>query len=159
MQQDIFIKMALDSWYTHISRASKLLESLTDEALAAEVAPGRNTGAYLLGHLVAVHDAMIPLLNIGAKLYPQLEEPFIKQPDKSGLEKPSVTQLRTYWSEVNNALTLSFNLMNADEWLQKHTAVSEEDFAKNPLRNKLNVLLSRTSHLAYHTGQLAFLKN
>ncbi len=159
MQQDIFIKMALDSWYTHINRVGKLLESLSDEALAAEVAPGRNTGVYLFGHLVAVHDAMIPLLNIGSKLYPQLEEPFIKQPDKSALEKPSFPQLRTYWTEVNNALTLSFNLMNADEWLQKHTAVSEEDFAKSPLRNKLNVLLSRTNHLAYHTGQLAFLKN
>jgi hypothetical protein len=151
--------MALDSWYTHINRANKLLESLTDEQLANKVAPNRNTGTYLLGHLVAVHDAMIPLLNIGSKLYPQLEEPFIKQPDKSELEKPSIQQLREYWTEVNNALALSFNLMNVDEWFQKHTAVSEEDFVINPLRNKLNVLLSRTNHLAYHTGQLAFLKN
>ncbi len=157
MQQS-FIKIALDSWYSHINRTSKLLDSLTDEQLAAEVAPGRNTGIYLLGHLVAVHDALLPLLNIGSKLYPSLEEPFIKQPDKSGLAIPTAQELRTYWTEVNDALTLSFNLMNTDEWFQKHTSVSEEDFAINPLRNKLNVLLSRTTHLAYHFGQMAFLK-
>ena len=111
-----------------------------------------------MGHLIAVHDGLLPLLNVGSKLYPQLEEPFIKQPDKSGLEFPTVQELRTYWAEVHNALTLSFNLMNTDEWFQKHTAVSEEDFALNTSRNKLNVLLSRTTHLAYHFGQMAFLK-
>ena len=37
----------------------------------------------------------------------------------------------------------------------KHTAVSDEDFAANPLRNRLSVLLSRTRHLAYHIGQIA----
>jgi hypothetical protein len=156
--QQAFIKIALDNWYTQISRASKLIDSLTDEQLAQETAPGRNTGTYLLGHLVAVHDSMIPLLNVGSKMYPQLEEPFIKQPDKSELEKPSIQQLRSYWTEMNNALTLSFNLMNMDEWFQKHTAVSEEDFAVNPSRNKLNVLLTRTNHLAYHLGQLVYLK-
>lgn len=155
--EQAFIKIALDNWYTQISRATKLLDSLTDEQLAQETAPGRNTGTYLLGHLVAVHDGMQPLMNIGSRMYPQLEEPFIKQPDKSGLEKPSVQELRGYWTEMNNALTLSFNLMNKDEWFQKHTAVSEEDFAINPSRNKLNILLTRTNHLAYHLGQLAYL--
>lgn len=41
---------------------------------------------------------------------------------------------------------------------QKHSAVSEEDFAKEPHRNKLNLLLNRTNHLSYHHGQLVFLK-
>ena len=82
-----------------------------------------------------------------------------KSPDKSGLERPSVKELKDYWNEVNRALENHFNKFTVDEWLQKHTAVSEEDFLKEPHRNRLNVLISRTNHLAYHLGQLAFLKN
>jgi len=46
MQEQLFIKMALDSWNNHINRTSKLLDSLSDEQLAQEVASGRNTGIY-----------------------------------------------------------------------------------------------------------------
>ncbi|HEY4197619.1 MAG TPA: hypothetical protein VGM63_18890, partial [Mucilaginibacter sp.] len=42
-------------------------------------------------------------------------------------------------------------------WLGRHMKVSEEDFALNPSRNKLSVLLSRGSHENYHRGQLVFL--
>ena len=37
-------------------------------------------------------------------------------------------------------------------------ATIEEDFIKEPHRNKLNIILTRTTHLSYHTGQLALLK-
>ena len=157
-QKQLMVKIVMDAWNVHLARTGKLLDQLTDEQLQNEVAPGRNTGTYLLGHLVAVHDALSPLLGTGPKLYPQLEEPFIKQPDKSGLEKPSVKELRNYWNEVNNKLAGELSKFSADEWLQKHTSVSEEDFAKEPHRNRLNVLISRTNHLAYHFGQLSFLK-
>lgn len=157
-QKQLMVKLVLDAWNMHLVRTGKLLDQLTDEQLQQEVAPGRNTGTYLLGHLVAVHDALFLLLGTGEKLYPQLEEVFIKQPDKSGSEKPAVNELRNYWNEVNNKLAGDFTKFSADEWLQKHTAVSEEDFAKEPHRNRLNVLISRTNHLAYHFGQLAFLK-
>jgi hypothetical protein len=36
--------------------------------------------------------------------------------------------------------------------------VSPEDFAKEPHRNRLNVLISRTNHMANHIGQLLLLK-
>jgi hypothetical protein len=59
---------------------------------------------------------------------------------------------------VNEALQQNFAAMQPQDWFQKHTAVSDEDFAKEPHRNKMNVLISRTIHQAYHVGQLAFLK-
>jgi hypothetical protein len=157
-QQQIIIKMALDSWNTQVMRADKLFNDLSDEQLKEEVAPGRNSGIYLLGHLTAVHDTLFPLLDIGEKLHPQLESIFVKNPDKSGIEKPETKDVRSYWSEVNNKLSQQFNQFTADGWFQKHTSVSDEDFAKEPHRNKLNVLFSRTNHLVYHLGQLAFLK-
>ena len=57
--------MALDGWNSQIKRTNQLFDSLTDEQLANEVAPNRNTGVYLLGHLAAVHDGMLALLGLG----------------------------------------------------------------------------------------------
>ena len=157
-QQQLFVKMALDAWYIQVDRTNKLFNSLSDDQLKQEVAPGRNSGVYLLGHLAAVHDALFPLLGVGEKLYPQLDEIFIKNPDKSGLTKPEAKELRQYWTEVNKKLEKYFNSLTIDEWFQRHMAVSEADFEKEPHRNKLNVLLNRTAHLANHLGQLTFLK-
>jgi hypothetical protein len=36
----------------------------------------------------------------------------------------------------------------------KERLMSEEDYAKDPIRNRLAVLLSRTNHLSYHLGQI-----
>jgi len=151
-QQELIIKMALDAWNMQVTRTNKLLDQLTDEQMQDEVSPGRNTGVYLVGHLAAVHDAMLPLLGLGEKLYPQLENVFIKNPDKSGLEKPPVKDLRNYWTEVNKKLAEQFSQVSTSGWLEKHNAVSAEDFQKEPHRNRLNVLLSRTNHLASHLG-------
>jgi len=155
----LMTNMLLKSWMVHITKVNELLESLTDEQLKQPVAPGKNTGVYLLGHLAAVHDALFPLLGFGNKLYPGLEKPFVKSPDNSGHEFPSVTDLKLYWNVVNNSLTERFQQLEPEEWLSRHTAVSEADFEKEPHRNKLNVLISRTNHLAYHWGQLILLKS
>jgi hypothetical protein len=40
-----------------------------------------------------------------------------------------------------------------NDWVARHTAVSEEDFAKEPLRNRFSILITRTNHLTYHVGQ------
>ena len=151
--------MALDAWDIQLSRTNKLFDSLTDEQLAAEVAPGRNSGTYLLGHLAAVHDGMLPLLRFGQKLRPEMEEVFIKNPDRSGLEKPPVAELRKYWTQVNETLSAGFGKLTAGEWFERHAAISEEDFAKEPHRNRLNLVMNRTAHLANHLGQLTFLKS
>ncbi|HOX82315.1 MAG TPA: DinB family protein [Chryseolinea sp.] len=158
-QNDLFIKMTLDLWNVYISRTNKLVDALTDEQLQNEVSPGRNSGVYLVGHLAAVHDAMLPLLGFGEKLFPEWENIFIKNPDKSGIEKPSITLIRENWKQVNEKLYSHFLKMNSEDWFKKHSAVSEEDFKKEPHRNKLNLVLNRTNHLSGHYGQMVFLNS
>ncbi|MBA3649715.1 MAG: DinB family protein [Chitinophagales bacterium] len=153
-QQTLFVKMAYDAWQTYIQRASDLFAKLTDDQLMEEIAPGRNRGIYMLGHLTAVHDRLLPMLGLGERVYSQLDDTFIANPDKSGLEFPPITQLRQSWSDVNSRLKNAFNKMTPAEWLERHMSVSQEDFNKEPHRNKLNVLINRTNHLAYHLGQL-----
>ena len=50
---------------------------------------------YLLGHLTAVHDAMIPLLRVGERLYPELADVFIKKPDRAVADHPPLRTSRT----------------------------------------------------------------
>lgn len=158
MSQELIVKSILDGWNTHIQRTDKLINELMDEQLEQEVAPGRNRGTYLVGHLAAVHDRMLPLLGLQERFYPALDTPFLTSPDRAVSEVPPAAKLRQNWKHVNETLATHFNTMQAAEWFQKHTTISEEDFAKEPHRNKLSVLVSRANHLAYHFGQMAFLK-
>src|ERR1700712_4357763 len=100
-QQDLAIKLIITEWQKQNGRVDKLIDTLSDEQLSNETAPKRNSGVYLLGHLAAVNDAMLPLLGFGAKLHPELEAVFLTNPDKSGLEKPSLATLKSYWKEIN----------------------------------------------------------
>jgi uncharacterized damage-inducible protein DinB len=155
-QTDLVIKQATDSWNLYITRINKLLDTLTDEQLSKDIAPGRNSGMYLLGHLAAVNDAMLPLLGFGPLLHPEMEDIFVEKPDKA-VELPASQTIREYWKQTCEALSNHFSKMTVDGWLSRHNSISETDFQKEPHRNKLNVLLNRTNHLSYHHGQLVLL--
>lgn len=157
-QTEIFLKMTFDRWNTSVKNFDTLINSLTDDDLQREIAPGKNRGIYLVGHMVAVHDDMLVLLDMGEKLYPALQEPFLKNADKVISPIPSGAELRTCWAKQCEVLQQKFEKLTQDEWFEKHTAVSPEDFVKEPHRNKLNIIVTRTTHLQYHIGQLRLLK-
>jgi hypothetical protein len=117
--------LGLKVWKAQIDRADKLFGSLSSEEVLREIAPGRNRLLYLWGHLTATHDAMLP----------------------------SHEQVRQAWKTVNDELWNGFEKMSWSDWLQRHSAVSEEDFANDASRNRFAILLSRTNHLSYHLGQ------
>lgn len=157
-QTETTTKMILDRWNASIKNFDLLLQALTDEKLEKEIVPGKNRGIYLLGHLIAAHDDMLVLLDMGEKLFPELYEPFIKSADKAIEQLPSLSELRIMWAKQCKALDQKFGSLKAEEWFEKHTAVSAEDFANEPHRNKLNIIITRTSHLQYHMGQMQLLK-
>jgi hypothetical protein len=153
--EELFLSGALNAWRTNIERADKMFSSLTSEQLLNEVAPGKNRLIYLWGHLTAVHDAMLPLLDFGPRLHPEFDVPFISNPDRAVPSMPSAEEVRKSWNEISRKLFEGFAQLRTEDWLHKHTAVSDEDFAKEPLRNRFAILLSRTNHLSYHLGQAA----
>jgi len=61
--------------------------------------------------------------------------------------------LKIIWQETSEILWTGFSRLSVADWLQKHGAVSEEDFLRELHRNRFTVLLSRTAHIAYHLGQ------
>ena len=155
---ELFVKMIFDRWNASIKNWDTLLNELSDETLQKEIAPGKNRGIYLLGHLIAVHDDMLILLGMGEKRYPELHEPFLNAADKAISQIPTASALRDFWTKQCEVLKQKFENLKPEEWFEKHTAVSAEDFSKEPHRNKLNIILTRTTHLQYHLGQLQLLK-
>ncbi len=130
---------------------------LTEEQLQKEVAPGKNRLIYLLGHLTAVHDRLLPLLEIGPRVHPELDTPFLTSPDRAVADLPPAEELKKCWATVNAQLLAGVQSFTPEDWLKKHASVSAEDFAKDPQRNRLAVFFSRTSHIAFHIGQTALI--
>lgn len=153
-QEQLFIQVAIKAWEMQIERTDKLVNSLSDDDFMKEIAPGKNRIIYLVGHLIAVNDNILAMYGAGARGYAHLDEAFVKNPDRSGLNMPDVATIKQDWKKSNEQLAALFAGMSMDDWLSKHTAISEEDFAREPHRNKLAVLLNRTGHVAYHLGQM-----
>jgi DinB superfamily len=147
------VDSALRGWKSNVERADKLFETLSPGQLEQEVAPGRNRLIYLWGHLAASNDSLLPLLGIGERLHPEFDGMFISNPDKSVQLTVSGRSLKTAWLEINQKLWEGFAKFSASDWTQRHTAVSEQDFEREPHRSRFTVLLGRTAHLAYHLGQ------
>jgi DinB family protein len=144
---------ALRAWKFNVERAEKLFGGLSPEQLEQEVAPGKNRLIYLWGHLAAVNDRLLPLLGIGERLHPEFDAMFISSPDKSVPLTVSAPSLKAAWQEINQKLWEGFSKFSDSDWAQRHTAVSVEEFEREPHRNRFGVLLGRTAHLTYHLGQ------
>jgi hypothetical protein len=151
--EELLVATALGSWKQILGRADSVIAKYTDEQLDRHVAPGRNRVRYLIGHLVAINDRLFVGLGIGERLYAELDAAYVTNPDGTLPDPVSTEELKKAWFEVHSKLTAAFEQMTAAQWLERHSAVSEEDFAKEPLRNRLAMLLSRTNHVSMHLGQ------
>ena len=67
---------------------------------------------------------------------------------------PSIAELKVYWNDTNARLLDAFTAMTAEQWLQRHNSMTDEDYVADPTRNRFSVLLNRTNHTAFHLGQL-----
>jgi hypothetical protein len=152
------IKQVIGSWAAQSKVVTDLFNLYEDEHYLQAVAPERNRGIYLLGHLISASDGMLPLLGFGERLYPEFEKLFSLNPDRAFEQIPTVSELKSKWAALNAFLQEQFSKLTIEDWLDRHTKVSHEDFAIQPERNKLGVLLGRTNHISYHAGQLIFLK-
>ena len=65
-----FVTTVVNSWKQTVSRLDGRFSPLDEQQLVKQVAPDKNRLFYLLGHLTAVHDRMLPLLAIGERLHP-----------------------------------------------------------------------------------------
>jgi hypothetical protein len=155
--EQILIAAAISSWQQVVTRVGALCLSLNEEQLLVEGAPGKNRILYLWGHLIAIHDAMFSVLRLGERLHPELDAVFIAQPDRS-IPLPTSAEIAKCWESIHTELLSRFTALSPNEWLERHGNVSAEEFERSPTRNRLALLLNRTNHASYHSGQMMLAK-
>jgi hypothetical protein len=156
--EELFCATTLASWKLVLGRADGVMGGWTEEQMERRVAPGKNRLRYLLGHLTAVHDRLLPALGIGERMHAELDAAYVTNPDGALADPVSGEELKKAWREVNGKITAALEGWSEADWLERHTLVSAEDFAREPLRNRLALVLSRTNHLAFHSGQVVLVK-
>jgi hypothetical protein len=157
--EELFAATAINTWNTMISRIEQTLSSLSDDELQLEVAPGRNRVYYILGHLTVFHDRLLHQLGLGERLYPELDDLFVTNPDRSLQDVFTGAELRRMFAEITSKVTSGIQAMPPVDLLKRHESVSEQDFAKEPLRNRLAVLSGATAHMMLHVGQIRLALN
>ncbi len=156
-QLDQVIRQTITAFNGQQKQITAYFDKYDEAVYQQQVAPGRNRAIYLLGHLTASHDSLLPMFGLGERKYPELDDVFLKNPDRTFPVIPGLQELKAMWTDVSAALDQGFSGMTSGDWLDRHTRVSPEDFAKEPHRNKLNVLMGRGIHEGYHLGQLNLL--
>ena len=90
----LYTNTALHTWKLIVARLDMMFSSMSDDELQREVAPGRNRVFYLMGHLTAIHDRLLPMLGLGERLHPELDDDFVTNADRvtadASLRRPCV---------------------------------------------------------------------
>jgi len=157
--EKLLSQTVLNSWKSANQRVSDLIAQLSEKQIQDEISPGRNRALYIVGHLTAVSDRMFPLLGLGERRFPNLDTVYLEHPDRTEADPLAPADLKAAWQDLATRLTDALEVFTPEEWLQKHTAVSDSDFAKDPGRNRMAVVLTRTNHISYHMGQLMLTQN
>jgi hypothetical protein len=149
------IEICLLQWKTYNARMQKMLEAMSIQNFNTPIVPNGNSPSWLFGHLADTDDKLLELFGIRNRLFPELEKIYHHERGTNQTGHLSKEELIAKWKSISAELDRTFNAWAENDWMGRHTAVSEEDFIKEPHRNKLNVMLSRVEHKASHLGQIA----
>ena len=149
------LDICLLQWDTYNRRMQKVIDTIKEEDFHRPIVAGSNSPSWLLGHLADTDDALLELFGIRSRIFPELAKVYHHERGTNQSGHLSKEELSKKWNEVLSELDRTFKSMSEADWHARHMAVSEEDFKKEPHRNKLNVMLSRVGHKASHLGQIA----
>ena len=149
------LAICLLQWDVYNTRMEKVLQTISNENYNMAILLGGNSPSWLMGHLADTDDKLLELFGIRKRLFPELSTIYHHERGKNQTGLLSKEEVLEKWRLISAALNQAFKTWDEKEWLSKHMAVSEEDFKKEPHRNRLNVMLSRVTHKASHLGQIA----
>ncbi len=144
-------------WQTVTYIINEQLKALTDEELGRELAPGKNHGLWLLGHLITSEDFYNKYLR-GEKLcFPEYEKlcgmgATLLPPG----DFPKPAAMREHWQQVLDRNEKLLSELTDEDWDQPHCQPGggeEGDFFKT----KGGFITFMSSHEMYHSGQLGIL--
>jgi hypothetical protein len=150
-------KLIHSQYKTMVSWVNMYLKRLSDDDLKREIAPGKNHGVWLLGHLIASDDDLSLYFGKGTMLYPDYSDIFGQGSVLKPLaEYPPVSLLREQWKNVTDKNIKIYAELHDEELNEPHAMIKgkvEDDFFKTKENCSINWLL----HQMYHAGQLGVL--
>jgi hypothetical protein len=145
-QARLFTRIALKTWKATVGRFDDIVAASSDEDLDRVVMPGRSRLSYLIGHMTALHDRLLPLLGLGDRQHAELDAEFSDERDAHRTIAMSASGLREAWNDVNAALLAGMERLTPEEWLERPSTVADT--------NRLGVLLNWTNHVSLHSEQI-----
>jgi len=149
------LDICLLQWDTYNRRIQMVLDTIGEEDFHTPILARGNSPSWLLGHLADTDDVLLELFGIRTRMFPELAKIYHHDRGSNQSGHLSKEELSEKWNAIVSELDRTFKSMSEADWHARHMAVSEEDFKKEPHRNKLNVMLSRVTHKASHLGQIA----
>src|SRR5688572_32066455 len=126
------LEICLLQWDTYNNRMQKVLDTITEENFNKPVIAGANSPSWILGHLADTDDALLELFGIRKRLFPELAKIYHHERGTNQAGHLTKEELNTRWVQILEELNKAFKSMTERDWLARHTAVSEEDFKKEP---------------------------
>ncbi|MBX7044811.1 MAG: DinB family protein [Ignavibacteria bacterium] len=132
------------------------IDPLTDDELKMEIAPGKNHGVWILGHLIASDDDFSVFMGKGDLLFPDYYEMFGQGSKLQPVENyPPIPLLREQWKTIIEKNRKIYSELQDQELNEPHGRMEnpEKDFFKT----KQRIIFYWQLHQMYHAGQLSII--
>jgi hypothetical protein len=132
------------------------IDPLTDEELKMEIAPGKNHGVWLLGHLITSDDDFSVYMGKSPLLYPEYYKLFGQGSKLQPVENyPSIPLLREQWKNVVEKNKKIYAELTDEELEEFHAKAKDPE--KDYFKTKQRIVIFWQLHQMYHAGQLGVL--
>lgn len=137
---------------------NRTLETLSDDDLMHSIAPGKNHGVWLLGHLIESEDEVSRYLGKGDMMFPGYEKLF---GEGSMLQPPSIypeaSALREQWKQVSEKNNTMLGSLTDDE-LDDPLPHDNGSKLYQLMKTKAGCITFWNLHAMYHQGQLGVIR-
>lgn len=146
----------IEQWSIMARWISNTISRLSDEDLARTIAPNRNHGIWILGHLVQSEDELAVYLGKGDYLFPEYEALFgMGSPLLPIAQYPTAVLLRQQWAQAVARNQTALAAFADAEWNEPHTRIGNDSPLDNDFfKTKGRCLAIWILHQTLHLGQL-----
>ncbi len=139
-----------------INWINSYLDSLSDDDLKMELAPGKNHGVWILGHLIASDDDFSGFMGKGDFLFPEYQSMFAQGAKLQPVENyPPIQTLRKQWKDIVTKNQKIYDDLTDADLNELHANIKDPE--KDFFKTKNMIIIYWQLHQMYHLGQLSLL--
>lgn len=154
--KDLKSQLIYEQWKIAVGWTTKTINKITDDQFLMEISPGKNTGIWVLGHLIHTEDKLSEYLGKGDIIFPFLMKYFASGTKPISADYyPPIPDLRELWEKVILKNDKIISQVYDKEWEEPHKLINNPDSL--PFETKGGCLYRWALHQMYHNWQLVML--